>query len=249
MIKTLFLFFFLVFIVSCSTLDPIHLKSDLNKSMLSGKIISEDGLPLEGVLVKLNDIQKTNSDINGKFLFNFLRFGKYTITFSKKDFAPTDYSFKYNFKNRKLPFIKIKMQSMNFLVNEGFEYLKEQNYAEAEKIIAKLKKINSKEEIVLYLQATKFYLEENYTEAMPILEKLKSKDRKNIYYQLTLVDVYEKLELHEKTAKLSFYIGISNPKLYLEYIKKSAQIYKDKLNNEKEYEKTIKAYDKYKKIH
>ena len=95
-----------------------------------------------------------------------------------------------------------------------------------------------------------YYENENYPESLFILEKLKEKDRKNIYYQLTLVDVYGKLEMFENQAKLSFYIGTTDPKLYYKYLKIAADIYNEKFDNkqyylEYNYKKSMKLYNQY----
>jgi len=51
--------------------------------------------------------------------------------------------------------------------------------------------------------------------------------------------------MFEKQAKLSFYIGTSDPKLYFKYIKIAADIYKENLNNNVEYEKSMKLFHQY----
>lgn len=223
------LLFIGLIIISCSSLDPIHLRSDLQKSMISGKVITEEGLPLEGVTVKINEFQETMTDINGRFLFNYIRYGKHTITTEKDDYLPGEYKFIYNFRNRRIPFAKIKMLSLNHLVDEGFEYLKENKYDKTLAIIEQLDVINSNEEIVLYLKAMYFYLLEKYDDAIALLEHLKVRDRKNLYYQLTLIDIYEKLKMYKEMADLSFYLGKNNPREYSDYIDMAKKIYKEKL--------------------
>ena len=195
--KTVFIITTLFLIFSCTTRnEDIYLNRDLKKAKLLGRVITEEGLPLDGVRVRLTDIIETKTDINGRFLFNFLAYGTYKMKFEKKDYLDEEYEFEYNFKNRKkLPYIKIKMLSTNYLVNEGFEYLKERKYEKTKEIIDQLENINNEEEVVKYLKA--IYLSENkkYDEALPILEDLKEKDRENIYYQLTLIDLYKKLDM------------------------------------------------------
>ena len=114
-------------------------------------------------------------------------------------------------------------------------------------MIDKLEQIDPKEDVVMYLNAMYYYVKENYPESLMILEKLKERDRSNVYYQLTLVDIYEKLELFKKQANLSFYIASTNPKEYYKYYKIAADIYKEKLNNNVEYEKSIRLYNDYSK--
>ncbi len=91
------------------------------------------------------------------------------------------------------------------------------------------------------------YIKEIYPQSLILLEKLKEIDRKNIYYQLTLVEVYGKMELYQKQAQLSFYIGSTDPKEYYRYFKIAADIYKEKLGNFVESEKAMILYSEYQK--
>lgn len=243
------LIFFIIFIIllffSCLNYDSVYFESQLKKAMLTGRVISEEGLPLEGVDVKLKNFDNTKTDINGRFLYSRIVFGNYKMTFEKEGYLKEEYRFTYDLENRKLPFVKIKMYSTNYLINEGFEYLKEKNYDKVEKTLDKLEKVDKDSEVTLYLKAIYFYIMKEYERSLPILENLKELDRKNIYYQLTLIDVYDKLYMFDKQAKLSLYVGRSNPKEYLEYIKNAADIYKDKLKDSKTYEELIKEYETY----
>ena len=246
--KIILFFVILIILISCKkTMDPIYLNKDLRDARLTGRVISEEGLPLDNVRVKLTISRETITDVNGYFLFRFLSYGKYNMTFSKEGYLDAEFQLDYNFRNRKSPFVKVKMYSKNYLVKEGFEYLKEKKYDETKEMINKLEIIDPNEDVVIYLKAMYYYVIENYPESLLLLEKLKERDRENIYYQLTLVNIYGKLELFKKQADLCFYIGSTNPKEYYKYLKVAADIYKDKLNNNVEYEKSIKLYDTYSK--
>ena len=247
--KRLILFILLIYIlISCkATMDPIRLNKDLRDAKLTGRVISEEGLPLDIVRVRLTSSRDTKTDVNGYFLFRFLSYGKYNMIFEKEGYLKAEYQLDYSFKNRKLHFFTVKMFSSNYLVKEGFEFLKEKNYEKTSEIIDTLETINPEEEVVLYLKAMYYYLKEIYPQSLTILEKLKERDRKNIFYQLTLVEVYGKLELYQKQAQLSFYIGITDPKEYYKYFKIASDIYKDKLDNIVESEKAMILYNEYQK--
>jgi|GEM_PF-6884126 len=251
--KYLLLFIIGLIIISCGTYDNILLESRLKRAMLTGRVISEEGLPLEGVTVKLTAFNETRTDINGRFLYNFLPFGKYNMTFEKEGYSKGEYNFVFNFRNRKLPHVKVKMFSMNYLVNEGFEFLKEKKYSKTKDIMAILDDIEEDAEVVLYLKAIYHYTLAEYKDALPILINLKERDRKNIYYQLTLIDLYEKMEMYEEQANLALYVGRNNKDKYYDYIKKASLIYKEKLNNNEmsdkinaEYQQVLKELKKQK---
>ena len=138
MIKKILQCLIITLLVSCTSYDKIYRDSDMSKAVLSGKIITEEGLPLEGVKIKLNETQESRSDINGKFFFSFLLFGEYKLTFEKEVYSYEEYSFKFDLKNKKIPFLKAKLLSLNYLLYEGMDYLKQKKYSDVEKIIDKL---------------------------------------------------------------------------------------------------------------
>ena len=246
--KIILFLFFLIILISCKkTMDPVYLNKDLRDARLTGRVISEEGLPLDKVRVRLTISRETITDVNGYFLFRFLSYGKYNMKFEKEGYLIAEYQLDYNFKNRKSPFVKVKMYSKNYLLKEGFEYLKEKNYEKTKEMIDELEKIDPNEDVVMYLKAMYYYIKENYPESLLLLEKLKERDRENIYYHLTLIEIYGKLELFKKQADLSFYIGSENPKDYYKYLKIAADIYKNKLNNNVEYERSMRLYDNYSK--
>ncbi len=249
--KIILLLFLGTIFLSCSLFkNMVYLDSEVSKAVISGKVISEEGLPLEGVRVKLStensniSIKETVTDINGVFLYKSIGYGKYKLTGEKYGFTIVEYFFEYNFKNRKkIPPIKIKLLSFNFIINEGFEYLKEKNFEKALECLDQAKKINSLDEVVSYLEAMYYYEFKDFNTAMKLLEDLKERDRKNIYYKLTLIDIYDRLDLFEKEIDLCLYIGREESKKYIDYIKIAAYLYKDKFNNQEEYEKLLKEYN------
>lgn len=257
--KRVIIFILILYIMgSCDTFkmkNTTLLEKDLKDAKFAGRVISEEGLPIDGVRVKLTGSRETVSDISGYFLFKLLAFGKYNMTFEKEGFLKEVRQVEFNIKNKNQYIYKnkttylftVKMYSTNYLVKEGFEYLKEKDFEKANEIILKLETITPEEEVVLYLKAMYYYLKEIYPQSLMLLEKLKEADRKNIFYQLTLVEVYGKMELHQKQAQLSFYIASSDPKEYYKYYKIAADIYKDKLNNIIESEKAAILYNEYQK--
>jgi tetratricopeptide (TPR) repeat protein len=210
---------------SCKTRDMVYLKEQLQNAMLTGKVISDEGLPLEGVTVKLNDVQKTETDINGKFLFNYIRFGKYTISFSKDGYSVEQVPLVFNFRNRKLPGITVKLFSTNYLMSEAFELLKEKEYDEVSKYLEQLQAIAPNDETIEYLQCVYLIETGDFDKALELAEDLKKRDRSNIYYQLTLASIYEHKQMYEELANLYEYIGKNDIKKHGKYIVKAADIY------------------------
>ncbi|HOV13006.1 MAG TPA: hypothetical protein PK771_01875 [Spirochaetota bacterium] len=230
-------------LIGCTSYDKIYRDSDISKAMLSGKIITEEGLPLEGVKIKLNDKQESRSDINGKFFFTYLFFGEYKLTFEKEGYSNEEYIFKYDMKNKKIPFIKAKLMSFNFLLNEGIYLLSQKKYSEVESVLERLKRIASDEESYLYLKSVYLCERKKYKDALDIVESLINSDRKNLYYNLLLIDIYGNLGWFQKKAELCLIIGKNNPDEYLYLIKQAAEIYKEKLEDQENYNKLIELYE------
>jgi tetratricopeptide (TPR) repeat protein len=240
--RVLFLLIPFFSLVACKTTDTVYLKSQLRQAMLTGKVITDEGLPLEGVTVSLNDLQVTKTDINGKFLFNFIKYGKYTITFSRKDYSKKTVPMVYNFKNRKLPVISVKLFSSNFLLSEAFEYLKENDFSNALDTIETVYEINPGDETARYLECMYLVQQNRHEEALKIAEDLKRHDRHNIYYQLTLCSIYRQLEMFEQLAARYEYMGRSDLRNNSDYIVKAAEVYRIDLQDNSEYDRVTEEY-------
>ena len=236
-----FLILFFLIIVSCSTNRKLYRDSEINKSLVAGKVISEEGLPLEGVNVKLDSFS-CMTDINGRFFFNNLFFGKYTLSYEKQGCTKDNITIEYSFKKRKIPFIKVKLFSFNFLLSDSFELLKQNKYVEIDKNIIKLDEIDPDDESLLYLKAIILYKREKYKESLELFEKLSSYDRKNVYYILPMVDIYDKLKWFRQKAELCLYIGKNFSNEYKYLIKTAAITYKDKLKDVDSYNIIYEEY-------
>jgi tetratricopeptide (TPR) repeat protein len=245
--KITFLLFAVLFFCACNTFNKAYMDNEIDKALVTGKIISEEGLPLEGVKIKLDQNIETKSDINGRFIFNYLNFGKHSISFEKEDYSKENLKFEYGFKTKKPFSIKIKMFGFNFLINECKELIKAKKYDEAETAFSKLENINPDEESFIYLKGIYYYTRKKYDEAVKIFELLETQNRKFIYYKLPLVDIYEKLGWYRKSAELCYFIGKNYRDEYLNLMRNSALIYREKLKDEKTYDLVIKEFEELEK--
>jgi tetratricopeptide (TPR) repeat protein len=173
-----------------------------------------------------------------------LGYGKHTITFEKDDYSKEEVKFEYTATNKKQYYMKVKLLSLNFLLSEGIELSKLKRFDDVDKLIKKLEEINPDDESIFYLKATNFYNKNLINEAMILFENLVERDRKNVYYQLPLINIYEKMQLYQKEAETCYYVGNNYQDDYPELLKKSAEIYRDKLDDNLMYENIINQYDK-----
>jgi tetratricopeptide (TPR) repeat protein len=235
----------LAVLVSCASNDKLIMQSELDKAVFSGKVITEEGLPLEGVKIKLNSSLEARTDINGNFFYTYLAFGKYKIAFERNDYAKEEFDFEYNLKSKRPLKMKLKMFSLNFLLSEGRELMESKKYKDVELIIKKIDSIDQDDESVINFKAVFLFTTSKYAEARSLYEELVVKDRSNVYYHLPLITIYEKLEMFLEEARTCLYVGRNYPDEYVGLIKKSAEIYKDKLKDDAEYEKVMKVYNSF----
>lgn len=243
-IKIVLISFALFALLGCVNFDEVYMKDELKKAMITGKVITEEGLPLEGAIVKLNELQETKTDINGRFLFNFVKYGEYNIIVKKEEYNQSIVNFHYTFKTRKDNFIKVKLKSLNYLINEAIEFLKEKNFQKVQNILNEIEKISADDQTVLYLKAMYFYYGARYESAMKILEDLRYQDRKIVYYSLALIKCYDALRLYLKEATLCYYIGKNFKEDYAFLIKRASDLYKEKMNNIGMSKKMLTEYEK-----
>jgi tetratricopeptide (TPR) repeat protein len=241
--KKLFLLLIGLAFVSCASNDKLIMQSEIDRAMFSGQVITEEGLPLEGVKILLNSTMEARTDINGKFFYTYIGFGKYKISFEKENYAKEEFDFNYDIKSKKPLTMKLKMFSLNYLLTDGRELMEAKKYADVELIIKKLDSINPDEQAVIYFKAVYYHVIGKYADAKPLFEDLIIKDRLNVYYHLPLITIYEKLGMNIEEANECLYIGRNYPEEYGYLIKKSAEIYREKLNDDREYEKAMTLYN------
>lgn len=239
----------LTLIFSCTSTDDLYLKSELEKAVVTGRIIDEEGLPLEGVRITLNNNITTKTDINGHFLYFKLLFGTHTITIEKSGYTSEELTFDYKFKFKRFKkpvFLKAKLFSYNYLLREAYESLKEKRYEKVEEAFAKLEEINTDDESYLYIKAIYLYVKGEFEQSEAIVENLKYRDRENVYYQLTMIELLKRQEKYKEMAEVMIYLG-KNHKDYVEFIKDAADIYREKLQDVEGFKNAMTIYTNFKK--
>ena len=234
----------LFLLLSCKTNDYVYRDKDMEMSALSGVVLNEEGLPVDGAKVTLNKTMESFSDINGKFLFNTMLLGNNTVEVRKKDFTVYTANIKYTIKDKYGFYIKAKILSLNGLLKNAYEYLFEKKYSDVERVLGEIEKIINENDAYLFLNAVFLYTTNKYVESVDILEKLREKDRMNIYYSLTLIKLYNNLKWYRKSAELNEFIYSYKTTDDVNYLRDAALLYKDKLNDEANYIRIMKEIDR-----
>jgi len=225
--------------MSCITNDYVYREKDMQTAALSGVVLNEEGLPVEGARVTLNKTMDSFSDINGKFLFNTLLLGNNALEVRKKDYTVYTTQIKYSIKDKYGFYVKAKISSLNGLLKKGNEYLLERKYPDVDRILTEIERINSENDAFLFLKAIYLYITNKYTESVAILEKLHEKDRMNNYYSLTLIKLYTNLKWYRKSAQLAEFMYRYKATEDINYLRDAAVIYKDILNDDTNYQRIM----------
>ena len=225
--------------MSCITNDYVYREKDMQTAALSGVVLNEEGLPVEGSRVTLNKTMDSFSDINGKFLFNTLLLGNNALEVRKKDYTVYTTQIKYSIKDKYGFYVKAKISSLNGLLKKGNEYLLERKYPDVDRILTEIERINSENDAFLFLKAIYLYITNKYTESVAILEKLHEKDRMNNYYSLTLIKLYTNLKWYRKSAQLAEFMYRYKATEDINYLRDAAVIYKDILNDDTNYQRIM----------
>ncbi|OHD72660.1 MAG: hypothetical protein A2355_16055 [Spirochaetes bacterium RIFOXYB1_FULL_32_8] len=237
--KNILLLFILFSFMSCITNDYVYREKDMQTAALSGVVLNEEGLPVEGARVTLNKTMDSFSDINGKFLFNTLLLGNNALEVRKKDYTVYTTQIKYSIKDKYGFYVKAKISSLNGLLKKGNEYLLERKYPDVDRILTEIERINSENDAFLFLKAIYLYITNKYTESVAILEKLHEKDRMNNYYSLTLIKLYTNLKWYRKSAQLAEFMYRYKATEDINYLRDAAVIYKDILNDDTNYQRIM----------
>jgi tetratricopeptide (TPR) repeat protein len=177
--------FFVIFtVVSCKTAELGFKVFDI-----SGMVYDFSNRPVANCEVSLGWRYKSNTDINGRFTFNKVAVGNYTITGHKKNFE--SYSEKIAIKDRG-QIIYIRIPSQYQLLNLAEEALSANNYTLADEISERALQIDNKNiETLFYCAAIKFRQGEN-EKALVYLENAKNLGTKDPYVEKFLILLKEK---------------------------------------------------------
>jgi len=239
----IWLLFGCVFLLGCQTTSMLYNQAEIDSAAFNGVVITEEGLPLEGADIIIDDLMQTKSDINGRFLFNALIYGKHQICVSKVGYIESDFEFEYYFDIRnRTKFIKIKLLSINFLLEEALSFLRNKNYTEADRVISMLE-LGCQEDSVIYIRAVYLNNTDKLEESATMLVDLVRRNRRNVIYKRTLIEVYHKMMWFRLEAELSVELGLLDPIIYKQYLLRAATIFSEVIKDEAAYNNTMRIIE------
>lgn len=173
------------------------------KGRLAGRVVDQDGNPLEGVTVKLFSPRaggglEVKTDKDGRWLAAWIRSGEWHVDFEKMGYAPAKKSVEIS-ENRKNPDMEISLEKVEGVVitegvqellTKGNELFEKDDYAGAlavyEDIIAKYP-----EAYPIYRNiGNSYFAQEQYDQAEENYLKLLEKDPKNVEALIAVGNCY-----------------------------------------------------------
>jgi hypothetical protein len=154
---------------SCKTVKPE--RADSEGGFMYAMIYDFENTPVSGADVFIDNKKYTESDINGRFIMEFVKPGHYTIRVTKTGYESMEQEFKYDPMN----VIYLKMINAPQLLDRAENAMDRHDYLEAEAMIDRALTIEQYRPDALFLKSISLYLRREYEAARAVLEILSNR--------------------------------------------------------------------------
>ncbi|MDR0455444.1 MAG: hypothetical protein LBH20_02010 [Treponema sp.] len=138
--------------------------------MIYAMVYDYENTPVYGVTVFIDGKKYTESDLQGRFVLEFRKGGKYTIRLEKSGYELIEDTFTYDPMN----VFYFKMVNASQLLSQAEEAMEQYAYMEAEELINRMLNLEPNRPDILYFQSIVLYRQGRKAEARVILENLQS---------------------------------------------------------------------------
>ncbi|MCL2128900.1 MAG: tetratricopeptide repeat protein [Treponema sp.] len=173
----------LLLLSSCKTTQSKRAMN--NPGIIYAMVYDGNYKPISGVSVLINDKKITESDIQGRVVFDMNKTADYTITLEKKGYESITETIKYDPLNA----LYFKMIDTVELTNLADNAIEQKNYIAAHEYLDRALALDPSLPDALFLKSIVFYLQNKNNEAMLILENLMSLGLKDEY----IIDFYRRM--------------------------------------------------------
>jgi len=142
-----------------------------DSGMMYAMIYDYENTPVYGVAVFINGKKYTESDLQGRFVLEFKKNGKYAIKLEKSGYELIEDMFTYDPMN----VLYFKMVNASQLVSQAEEAMEQYAYKGAEELINRAHNLEPNRPDILYFQSIILYYQGRKAEAKVILENLQSR--------------------------------------------------------------------------
>lgn len=181
------------FLLSCQS----HSEGYFISSNLPGMIYDSENRPCSKVdLVvssvdedgSLSEIERVQSDINGRFTISGLSRGSYRIICTRQGYESIESDIFYS---SRLEVLYLKIMSQRQILNSAEVSLSERHFGLVEKYLLRSEKINNDAPYHLYMKSVFYYEKDMFTEAIEPLKRIEELRYKFPYVHLMLADIYQ----------------------------------------------------------
>lgn len=147
-----------------------------------------DNKAVPSCTVSIDGDTSVSSDVNGRYLFDFVQFGKHSLLFHKTGYEDVKVDIEFSSRTQ-VAYTRLISQTSLFDFSE--KAIKDRKWDEALSDLDRADTIDKNEPTSSYLRAAIFYRLKRYDEARSLLEALVAQEYREPYIYLFLADLYQ----------------------------------------------------------
>lgn len=175
-------------LASCATKATSRLDGIGEGASLYGMLYDGNNKAVAGCAIGLEDSPSTTTDVNGRFLFDFVKYGDHLLSFRKDGYEDCQLQVSFIIKSQ---VVYARIISQEDLLSATRKSISARNWEEAKAFLGRSQGIGPKEPQTSFLWATIAYRQKDYSKASSILEALVSADYREPYIYAFLADIYQ----------------------------------------------------------
>lgn len=172
---------------SCAT-SPKHLDAIDTGASLFGMVYDSEKKAVSDCQVTIDDSQSATTDVNGRFLFDFVDYGDHKLVFHKTGCEDFVLNFAFSSKSQ---IVYARLTSQSGLFEATRAAIASREWDRATEFLARAEAIGDYEPLSSFLAATLAYRRGDVTGAERLILNLAAKDYKDATIYVFLADIYQ----------------------------------------------------------
>lgn len=184
-----------LFVVGCASMDP----SRLEGASFVGMIYGPDNNPVRDARVSISEDLTARTDINGRFVVDYLPFGEYQATVSAELYETRSVDIAFLSETQVL---YVRLVSFDSLIDEASDAIALRTWDRAENFLSRASTIHDGHPIIAYQRAVIEQLRGNHETALSYLDPLIQSGVGGTYVSRLAVDALIALERRDEALVL-----------------------------------------------
>jgi hypothetical protein len=163
-----------------------------DRSPLLGMVYNTDRLPVNDVTVRLihgnQELQRTLTDIRGRFNLSSVQFGPVTLEFTKDGYEPVVWPLRFQGPSQ---VVYMKLENSDELLAEAGDAVEKRDWVAASGFLDRVEKLVPHSKVTAYLRGIMLSDQGKPAEAASFLEELSGGGSASFALELTLADLYQ----------------------------------------------------------